>query len=92
MSHIPYEQLEAEELILRDHLAIDRTALANERTFLAYIRTALAFVLAGASALHFIDSIFATVFGWVFMFCGVLIFFFGFRRYRQVQLILKKRF
>jgi len=26
---------EAEDLILRDHLAIDRTALANERTLLA---------------------------------------------------------
>ena len=35
------EQFTAEELILRDHLALDRTRLANERTLLAYLRTAL---------------------------------------------------
>ena len=29
------------ELILRDHLALERTKLANERTLFAYIRMAL---------------------------------------------------
>ena len=37
-----------EELILRDHLALDRTRLANERTLLSYLRTALMLMVAGA--------------------------------------------
>jgi putative membrane protein len=37
-------------LILRDHLALERTRLANERTVLAYVRTAFA-LLAGALTL-----------------------------------------
>ncbi|MCB1019634.1 MAG: DUF202 domain-containing protein [Acidobacteria bacterium] len=39
-------------MILRDHLALDRTELANERTLLAYIRTSLALFLTGVSAMH----------------------------------------
>lgn len=38
-----------QELILRDHLAIDRTHLANERTFLAYARSALACLVGGVT-------------------------------------------
>ena len=34
-------------MILRDHLAFDRTILALERTFLAYIRTAISLIAAG---------------------------------------------
>jgi putative membrane protein len=34
-------------MILRDELAVDRTALANERTYLAYIRTAVTLLAAG---------------------------------------------
>ena len=34
----------ANEIILRDILAIDRTRLANQRTLLAYIRTGLYFI------------------------------------------------
>ena len=47
----PYTGLE-DQLILRDHLAADRTILANERTFLAYIRTALTLFVAGLSFVH----------------------------------------
>lgn len=36
-------------MILRDHLAYDRTVLANERTFLAYLRTAIALLAAGGT-------------------------------------------
>lgn len=52
----PYEELDPSHLVLRDHLAIDRTVLANERTFLAYTRTALALLIVGATLLHFIDE------------------------------------
>lgn len=44
-----YSDTHKEGLILRDRLAIDRTASANERTFLAYIRTALALFVSGAT-------------------------------------------
>ncbi len=35
-----------EKLILRDHLALERTRLANERTLLTYIRSALYLIIA----------------------------------------------
>jgi putative membrane protein len=44
------------QLILRDHLALDRTILANERTFLAYIRTTLALVVVGATLVQITDD------------------------------------
>lgn len=36
-----------EKLILRDHLALERTKLANERTLFSYIRTSLYLLTAG---------------------------------------------
>lgn len=39
-----YNAFKDDELGLRDHLAMDRTAMANERTFLAYCRTAIMLV------------------------------------------------
>ena len=41
--------MKEKSLILRDHLAIDRTKLANIRTFLAYFRTALLVCASGIS-------------------------------------------
>jgi len=37
------------DLILRERLAIERTAMGNDRTLLAFIRTALYFSIAGKS-------------------------------------------
>jgi len=36
-----------QKIILRDHLAIERTRLANERTLLSYIRSSLYLLLGG---------------------------------------------
>lgn len=44
-----------EDLILRDHLAIERTKLANERTLLSYIRSSLYLVLGGIAFLGMKD-------------------------------------
>ena len=44
-----YQKLSPEELILRDHLARDRTVLANERTLLSYVRTAFGFLAGGVT-------------------------------------------
>jgi len=44
-----YGNVNADEIILRDHLAHERTVLANERTFLAYVRTAIALLAGGGT-------------------------------------------
>jgi len=38
-----------EKIILRDHLAMERTKLANERTLLSYLRSALYLFLGGGA-------------------------------------------
>ena len=69
----PYKGLE-DQLILRDHLAADRTILANERTFLAYIRTALTLFVAGLSFVH-LKQFFTS---YIVEVIGVVVFFVGF--------------
>ncbi len=46
---MPYSKINPDDMILRDHLAYDRTVLANERTLLSYIRTAIALLAAGGT-------------------------------------------
>ncbi|WP_266369117.1 DUF202 domain-containing protein [Tellurirhabdus rosea] len=41
-----------DDLILRDHLALERTHLANERTLLAYLRTSIFLLTSGLSILR----------------------------------------
>lgn len=68
----------SDELILRDHLALDRTRLANERTLLAYIRTAFILVVAGATALKlFVDTPAVVITAWLFIGLGVFVAVFG---------------
>ena len=95
----PYRGLE-DQLILRDHLAADRTILANERTYLAYIRTALTLFVAGLSFVHFKDifrsqvAIFSShvveVIGIIFILLGIATFFVGFVRYRRMRALIHK--
>ena len=56
MSRKPYSQFEPDDLILRDHLAIERTRLANERTLLAYLRSGVAMLIAGFTIIHFLQE------------------------------------
>ena len=53
MNDTPYARFDADDLSLRDELAIDRTLLANERTLLAYLRSGVALLIAGATIMHF---------------------------------------
>ena len=78
MSH---EYYDCEELILRDHLAIDRTVLANERTFLAYVRTTLALLAAGASFVQFFKLLWMDVVGSLLIASGLVLVSIGFRRF-----------
>ena len=74
----------ARRLILRDHLALDRTALANERTFLAYVRTALTLIIAGITFVHFFETTPIKIVGWLFLPLGGLTLVTGWRRHRHM--------
>lgn len=88
----PYESIKG-QLILRDHLAADRTILANERTFLAYIRTALTLFIAGLSFVHFhiMNSPIADgAIGGLLMFIGAITFFLGLYRYHKTKSLIRE--
>lgn len=51
-----YDVRDADEIILRDYLARDRTMLAVERTMLAYMRTAIGCFSAGAAGIKLITD------------------------------------
>jgi inner membrane protein YidH len=73
------------DLVLREHLAIERTKLANERTLLTYIRTALYFLVAGSTLGHFVDTTFWRLMGLPLMILSVIIIIFGIVRFFNVK-------
>jgi putative membrane protein len=90
MKNNPYENFTKKELILRDHLAIDRTTMANERTILAYIRTAFAVIAAGAALIHFFEDLKIKSIGGLMIISGILIAVFGVYRFRLMQNSIRK--
>src|SRR3954469_10754632 len=86
------EELLVEELILRDHLALDRTRLANERTLLAYLRTALMLVVAGATAERVMGGSTAVIVtGWTMIVFGVAVAAFGTWRFVAMKQKMDRR-
>ena len=85
MEQSHYSRFEAEELILRDQLAIDRTLLANERTFLSYLRSGVALLIAGVSIIHFSHQGWFTAVGFFCLPVGVLTGLFGLWRFRKMD-------
>ena len=89
----PHPEESDEPLILRDHLAIDRTTLANERTLLAYVRTALALFITGFTALHLpglhpnplFGGLIYELAGWLFIAAGAVVLVAGYARYLQFR-------
>jgi putative membrane protein len=80
------------ELILRDHLALDRTRLANERTLLAYLRTALMLLVAGATAVKFVgETPSVLITGWLFIGMGVFVAAFGTSRFLAMRQSINRR-
>ena len=77
------------ELILRDHLALERTRLANERTLFAYIRTSLYLLTAGIGILQIQSISRLDGLAWVWVVSGIILFFFGFVRFWQMRKHLK---
>ncbi len=74
-----------EDMILRDHLATDRTVLANERTFLAYVRTALSLIVSGASFIKFSDTPLVQYIGYFLIPLGIYISVAGTKNYINVR-------
>ena len=82
---MPYSKFDADEMILRDHLARDRTVLANERTLLAYLRTAIALFAAGGTLLRFFpDSFSLRVLGVLLLLMGAVVVVLGGWRFTVV--------
>jgi len=80
-----------EEIILRDHLAMERTKLANERTLLSYTRTSLYLILGGIAFLSTqIEQI--RHLGFISLGMSVVILFIGIIRYYQLKKHLAKMY
>lgn len=89
MPETPYAKIIKEELILRDHLAADRTTLANERTYLAYVRTSMTMFIVGVSLIKFFNSIIIQVIGGLFMLFSLGVFVLGSIRYRAISTLIQ---
>jgi putative membrane protein len=85
----PYGEFSPEQLVLRDHLAVERTVLANERTLLAYVRTALAVLVVAASLIKFFKTEFFEVIGWVLIPVGLALIVLGVLRYRAIAACIR---
>lgn len=79
------------DLILRDHLAIDRTRLANERTFLAYFRTSIFFLATGISVIHIHFFKEVTFLGWGLVVLSPIILGVGITRLIRVRKAIGKK-
>ena len=77
------------DLVLREHLAIERTKLANERTLLTYIRTGLYFIIAGATVGHLLKISFWIMMEFPMIALGLVIIGFGMVRYVNVRKVVK---
>lgn len=78
-----------EEIILRDHLAVERTKLANERTLLSYIRTSLYLVLGGIAFLGMKDLEEIRNLGFLSLTISAVLLVIGILRYLQLKRHLK---
>jgi putative membrane protein len=86
------DPVHSDDLILRDHLALDRTRLANERTLLSYLRTALMLLVAGATAVKFVAKTPSVVItGWGFIAAGVLVGALGIWRFLAMRQAINRR-
>jgi putative membrane protein len=81
-----------EDIILRDHLSMERTKLANERTLLSYVRTSLYLVLGGIAFLGMQDLEKIKILGYFFISISILILIIGIARFYQLKRHLRKMY
>ena len=88
-----YNFYEKENVILRDHLATDRTILANERTYLSRLRAAVSLLAAGIGLSKYLeDSIGIKILGWLFILSSIAVTIVGTKRYFSIRNYLKLLF
>ncbi len=74
-----------EDIILRDHLAMERTKLANERTLLSYLRTSLYLLLGGIALLGLKDFQDLKFLGYIALSLSALLIVIGTVRFLQLK-------
>lgn len=74
-----------ENLILRDHLALERTRLANERTLFAYLRTSLYLLTAGIGILEIKSIEHLRILAYLSIASSIFLFITGLMRYFQMK-------
>lgn len=83
-----------EKMILRDHLALQRTKLANERTLLTYVRSSLYLIIAGIAFLNVKDFEQIPYLGYLCLGFSGILFVIGIIRYwqlkKQIKIVYKK--
>lgn len=77
-------------MILRDHLALERTILANETTLLAYIRTSVGLLAAGGSIIQFLSGNFSIFVGIICLATGFIVLIVGVNSYFQMKTSLEQ--
>jgi putative membrane protein len=83
------EKLINRDLILRERLAIERTAMANDTTLLAFIRTSLYFSIAGVSVNRLLNVSYGLLIEIVFWVIAVFFIVVGIIKYRKQKKSLK---
>jgi len=78
-----------EDIILRDHLAMERTRLSNERTLLSYIRTSLYLLLGGIAFLGMRDLEEVEGLGYFSLSLSFIVLAIGIVRFLQLKKHLK---
>ncbi len=86
MNYKAYIENSPEDMILRDHLAFDRTILANERTGLAYIRTILVALATGLTIIKlFPEDTTLLIVGYLSVFVAAITMAVGLRSHFKFQ-------
>lgn len=79
-----------QELIVRDHLARQRTALANDRTLLSFIRTSLYFLVSGTALFEVNNLSHVRQFGYLAFGLSFALLILGFYNFFRIKKKLKK--
>lgn len=78
------------DLILRERLALERTAMANDTTLLAFIRTALYFSIAGMSVNRLLDVRYGLLIEILFWITALFILITGVSKHQKQKKSLKE--
>lgn len=88
MDRSRYLEFQPEQMILRDYLALERTAMSNERTLLAYVRTMIGVMAVGGTLIKLFEGRFFVLAGWFFICLSGVILVLGFIRYAKIEMVL----